>query len=129
MRFLRFRLWLADILECERPDVIAFERAHHRGGAATAVGVGLMTQMQTEAARLGIETLPVHSSTLKKYATGTGKASKDAMRGACWSAWRFLPLSDDEADARCTLAWAAHELKVTIYFPPWQGGRIQVGKR
>lgn len=131
MRFLRFRRWLAEMLELGFADdegdgravhVIAFERAHHRGGPATEVGVGLMTTMLSEAARVGCETLPVHTATLKQHATGKGNASKEEMRQAAGDKWFGAPgyrlperpeaFTDDEADALCVLSWALDELGV-----------------
>lgn len=134
MRFLRFRRWLGEVLtlgacagnkvqSAPTVDVIAYEQAHHRGGAATACLVGLATVMLEEAARLGIEVSPVKTGTLKKHATGSGAASKADMIEAATVHWALdstspcarvsgLPLSDDEADALCVLAWACDELGV-----------------
>lgn len=133
MRFLRFRAWLREmkgiglctcrvggLCSCYAVDVIAYERAHHRGGAATALCVGLVTVMLEEAARLGIEVAPVHTATLKKHATGKGNAGKDDMVRAAVRRWGPeleaqkgsegpLP-EDDEADALCILAWALDEV-------------------
>ena len=41
LMFLRFRAWLSQIIATARPDLIAYERAHHRGGAATEICVNL----------------------------------------------------------------------------------------
>lgn len=144
MRFVRFARWLEEITRDPLPtslslgmkasdtkinregrvDVIAFERAHHRGGPATEVGVGLMTHMLACAAAYGIETLPVHTATLKKHATGRGNAKKPDMILAASKRWPNVvglrgahlahgnpanPLGDDEADALCVLAWALEE--------------------
>jgi len=44
MRFLRCRAWLNEMLKLlGKIDIIVYEQAHHRGGAATAVCVGLIT--------------------------------------------------------------------------------------
>ena len=107
MRFLRFARWLRELGADLGPgDVIAFERAHHRGGPATEVGVGLMAHMMSVAAERGCETLPIHTATLKKHATGAGNAGKDLMVAAADKRWGRRPETDDEADALCVLAWA-----------------------
>ena len=103
MRFLMFRQWLAVMLGVNRPDVVVYEQAHHRGGAATEVGVGLTTRVQEECASRDIPYAAVHTATLKKWATGSGRASKqDMMARASEIAGRDIP-SDDEADAICLL--------------------------
>lgn len=135
MRFLRFRRWLLEVTRDPLPtglalggggievradgrvDVIAYERAHHRGGAATAVCAGFAAVMQEVAADLGIELLPVHTRTLKKHATGMGNASKHDMIAAAMNRWGISdingPIDDDEADALCVLSWALEECGVT----------------
>jgi Holliday junction resolvasome RuvABC endonuclease subunit len=90
-----------------KPILIAYEQAHHRGGAATEVGVGLSTRVQEVAALLDIpHYVAVHTATLKKWATGKGTASKDEMKAAARRLWGVEPSTFDEADALCLLAYA-----------------------
>jgi len=112
MRFLRFRRWLHETLETMMGDidVICYEQAHHRGGAATAVCVGMVAILQTFAAECGFELLTVHTATLKKYATGSGRASKDDMVKAAEERFDKKMFDDNEADALFILAWAIDEL-------------------
>jgi len=112
MRYLRFRAWLGGVLDQVRPDVVAFEQAHHRGGPATEIGVGLSTRVMESCAERGIEYTSVHTGTLKKHATGKGSANKDAMVQAARDRWHIVPETDDQADALCVLAWAMDELGV-----------------
>lgn len=90
MLFLKFNRWLDRVgisflergaggLKWVPAELIVFEQAHHRGGAATEIAVGLMTRVLEFCARYGIEHAPIHSMTLKKWATGSGKADKQAM--------------------------------------------------
>src|SRR5207245_367987 len=85
-RFLRFRRWLADIDQLcvsrtgQALALIAYEQPHHRGGHATEVAHGFSTRLQEHAAATtGCECVAVHSATLKKRTTGSGRASKDEM--------------------------------------------------
>lgn len=112
MRFLRCRAWLSEMLELVggHADVIVYEQAHHRGGAATAVCVGLVTEVQAFAAEHDIELMPVHTGSLKKWATGKGNASKEDMTAA--ARIRGWDVEDDnEADAALLLDYALCELR------------------
>lgn len=112
MRFLRARRWLREVLSLAGgKGVIAYEQAHHRGGHATAVGVGLVTVVLEEAADQGWETTNVHTSALKKHATGKGNAKKPDMVAAARARWEREDVTDDnEADALLVLAWALDEI-------------------
>ncbi len=111
MRYLRFNCWLEDVAAGRwKPDVIVFEQAHHRGGAATGVAAGFSTRVLEFCARYGIEHPSVHTATLKKFATGKGNADKGAMVEEARK--RFGPdLEDDnEADALWLLEYARREI-------------------
>ncbi|WP_333664721.1 hypothetical protein [Desulfobacter postgatei] len=115
MRFLRFRAWLKEI-DQQSPgkiDLVVYEQAHHRGGAATQLSVGLMTDVLAWAADIGAETMPVHTATLKKYATGSGNAGKDQMIGEAIRRG-YKPIDDNEADACLLLEYALDELKEKV---------------
>ena len=110
-RFLRFRKWLLDMSElCRRQtgrdlELIVYEQAHHRGGAATEVCVGLTTRLQEHQAGIaGCECVAVHTATLKKRATGRGNAKKPEMIAAARERWGIVPSDDNHADALCLLA-------------------------
>ena len=111
MRFLRARAWLGEMFQLlgGKIDVIVYEQAHHRGGAATAVCVGLVTEVQAFAAENKIELMPVHTATLKKFATGSGRANKEVMVLAAQDrGWN--PQDHNEADAQLLLEYAISEL-------------------
>ena len=112
MRFLKFRGWLSTMLEI-LPDikVIIYEQAHHRGGAATACGVGMVTVVLEFAAQHNIETMSVHSGTLKKYATGKGNAGKPEMIAEAINRG-YSPIDDNEADAQLMLEYAMEKLGI-----------------
>lgn len=88
----------------------AYERASHRGNAATKIGVGLSSVVLLAGALYGVRVMDVAASSLKKWATGHGFASKDAMRArASLIAGRPIE-SDDEGDALCVAAWCQAQL-------------------
>lgn len=97
--FLRARKWLSETCAMTIPDLIAYEQAHFRGGAATEICVGLQTRAQEIAAERGIESVPIPTITLKKWATGSGKGDKAAMIVQAAYLLGRQPLDDNEADA------------------------------
>lgn len=129
-QFLRFRAFVRSLLvKVDAPGpkpVVAFERPHHRGGAATDLAAGFRAVLLEEAASYGLEVMTVASSTLKKHATGCGKAGcgkiknaterrvamKAAMKRAAARRWNLArePESDDEADALCVLSWVLDQI-------------------
>jgi crossover junction endodeoxyribonuclease RuvC len=111
MRYLRFNRWLEEMASADpRPDVIVFEQAHHRGGAATEVAAGFSTRVLEFCARHGIEHASVHTATLKKFATGKGNADKEAMLGAARERFKPNLADDNEADALWILEYASNEI-------------------
>ena len=109
MRFARWRGWFIGLLEDWQPGLVAYEQAHARGGAATDVLVGLATRVQECCAERGIEYVPIHTSTLKKWATGNGAAKKAAMVEAATARAGRTIESDDEADAYLVVCLAAEK--------------------
>ncbi len=110
MRFLRCRGWLNEMLALLGGiDVIVYEQAHHRGGAATACCVGLVSTVQAFAAEHDVELMAVHTGELKRWATGKGNAGKPAMieaaRSRGWS-----PTDDNEADGQLLLEYSVESL-------------------
>lgn len=122
MRFLRFRKWLREMLALgeigtsfsERsPGVIVYEQAHHRGSFATELAVGLVTDVLAEAARVGAEHMPVHTGSLKKWATGKGNAGKPMMIARAEELYPDVSIIDDNhADALLLLAHGIEETGV-----------------
>ena len=113
MRFLRFRKWLTEMVRLVSPNVIAYERsAHFKGVPAAEVCHGFQTVMLELAAQHEIDTAPVQNSSLKKYMTGKGNASKEEMVEAAIKRWRLDETpTHDQADALAVLAWAIEETR------------------
>lgn len=113
MRFLRFRKWLSSMTDDYSPGLYIYEQAHHRGGAATELCVGFVTRIQEEAATHNALHVPVHSATLKKWATGSGRAGKDEMIVRAEERWGVLPSTHDQADALILLAYGLETYGIT----------------
>ena len=111
-RSVRARGALRALAEKHRADVIAWERivsasTKFRGSDATASLYGLQTQLVEVAFVSGAETHTVAPATLKKFATGDGRADKARMVLEARKRWvGWTPATHDEADARWVLLWA-----------------------
>lgn len=108
MRFLRFNRWLREV--AVRVELIIYEQAHNRGGAATEIANGFTTRVQEFCAEHGIEHSSVHTATLKKFATGSGRAGKEEMVQAAQKSLGYQGNDDDEADALWLLEYARKEI-------------------
>lgn len=115
MRYLRARAWLRDMQkQAGKIDFIVYEQPHLRGGHSSEVLMGFVTEIQTFAAEVGAQHSTVHTGTLKKFATGSGNASKKEMVRAAERRYPGCftgdPKDDNEADARHLLMYAENEI-------------------
>ena len=104
MRYLRFERWLNETLEITgQIDAVYFEevRRHLGVDAAHAYG-GFLASLSAwcEEQSIPYEGIPV--GTIKKFITGKGNASKDAVISAV-KALGHNPEDDNEADALALL--------------------------
>jgi hypothetical protein len=76
-----------------------------------------VTEIQAFAASKGIELMPVHTASLKKFATGSGRANKLEMIEAA-KARGWTPVDDNEADASLLLEYGLFELNGPVIFTP-----------
>jgi len=79
-------------------DHVVYERSHFRG-AASFLLVGMSTHVLSACAQWSIPVSDVHTLTLKKWATGDGRASKADMMQRATEATGKVYESDDESDA------------------------------
>ena len=110
MRFFNFRVWLERMLNKFPVKLVVYEQSHHRGGAATMVSVGMTTRIQEICEIRDVKYTPVHSATLKKFATGKGNAPKERMLELAIETWGAQIIDDNEADARWLLYYAQKEI-------------------
>ncbi|MCC6007230.1 MAG: hypothetical protein JJU40_06115 [Rhodobacteraceae bacterium] len=107
MRYLRFTNWLTEIDRLSGPiAAIWFEEVRrHAGTDAAHVYGGLMASLTTWGELRGVPYEGVPVGTIKKFLTGQGNASKQAMIDAA-RARGYSPADDNEADAIAILLWA-----------------------
>jgi Holliday junction resolvasome RuvABC endonuclease subunit len=106
-KFLRFRGWLRDWLEQEKPDALAYEEVRRwSSGDAAKAYCGLRAVMLMECY---IRSIPVQGyavGTVKKHFTGKGNATKQEMIDEACRRYGNHITSDDEADAIAVLSTA-----------------------
>ena len=98
-----------DFLVHTRPDVVVHSRPFARGAAATRLLWGMAGILEAAAHNAGCAVLDFTDGEIKKWATGSGKATKDDMIAAA----QWLGYSGDnehEADAWCLLHMAQSTL-------------------
>jgi Holliday junction resolvasome RuvABC endonuclease subunit len=106
MRYLRFRRWIAEVLDGEKPEAVHFEEVRrHAGTDAAHVYGGMLAELTAECELRGVPYQGVSVGTIKRHATGKGNAPKEAMVAAV-RALGFSPADDNEADALALLDWA-----------------------
>jgi Holliday junction resolvasome RuvABC endonuclease subunit len=113
IRFLAFRTWLESVHDKEHLERIAYEQTltRHRSGAQAALANGLVAIMEAFASQRGVELVTINNATLKKWATGSGRAEKADMLLAAQRRWgkRCLPKDQhDTVDAVWILNWTLH---------------------
>lgn len=111
MKWIRFGTWMRNIVSLCNPDIIVYEQAHHRGGAATHSAHSLISQVEVVATEEGIEVTNYHTASIKKHATGKGRVGKDEMLDAAKERWPDVEIIDhNHADALWLLDLARSEL-------------------
>ena len=109
LMFLRFRNWLTEMVTSHKPEMLVYEQAHHRGGAATEICVNLTGRVQEIGDEYNLHVANVRTTTLKLFATGKGNAGKTAMIAVAKNILGRDPIDDNEADAICLALWADNE--------------------
>jgi hypothetical protein len=120
LRYLLFRKWLSELLStCYPFPLVVYESPHHRGGHATEIAYGLATRVQELCAARDLLYAAVHSASLKKFATGSGRADKLAMRAAAASYFPTVTAVDDnQVDACLLVAYAQANLAPGLLYGP-----------
>lgn len=91
-------------------DLIVFETPHMRGGPATRSCVGYASIVEYFAALNNLQVDEYRPDAVKRFACGSGKASKEQMIEAA-KALGYSPKNDNDADAIHLLLLAESNLK------------------
>lgn len=117
MRWIDFKAWLNRLLDAAPADLLVYEQAHHRGGAATHVGHSLIACVEEVAAERKLEITPRHTSEIKKHALGGRKAKKGESKELMlklarkyWPKTEFI--TNDQSDAKWLLDLVESELGI-----------------
>jgi hypothetical protein len=94
-----------DFLRHARPDIVVHSRPFVRGEAATRLLWGMAGILEATAHRAGCAVLDFSDTEIKKWATGSGKASKEEMICAARE-MGYTGDNEHEADAWCLLRFA-----------------------
>lgn len=110
-RWMDFKEWLDDMVGMHGTDVIVAEASLHQPGTAGRMANAMHTMIEVVCDKYQLDYKRVAASTLKKYATGSGRGDKAAM----WQAAKArgiasVPVDDNHLDALWVLDWALHEL-------------------
>ena len=98
-RFVELLDWLRQFNKViYMADLIVFETPHMRGGPATRSCVGFSSMVEYFAALNGLQVDEYCPDAIKRFATGTAKASKEQMIEAARKLG-YNPKDDNEADA------------------------------
>ncbi len=109
IRFAWFRDWIKEMFDLQRPELVVYEETHMQGKAGSEIHHFCYGTVKALCAERDIPCKTVSPLSLKKWATGSGKAEKCDMKRAAVS--RFPCYDDeldegaDEADALLMLAW------------------------
>lgn len=115
--FMRVRTWLVHMMGFRpRLHLVAYERAHHRGGPATEILVGMATRVQEIGTELELPVTPVTTAEVRRQAkdlcsglAGPKLAGKAASIRAAARQLGRDPIDDNEADAIMVALVAAAE--------------------
>ena len=109
--FSLFNIWMADQIIDMRPELVVYEdqTGHSQRANGMKIRLGMQAGVLLTAWRHERVCLPLYSGTIKKHATGNGRAGKpDMIDAARAMGWRIA--TDHEADA----AWMAHYAITTL---------------
>lgn len=119
MRYIRFEKELHRIIKAWDVGLIIHEQTLLRGGAATEIANGLKALILKTAVECNIEVSCVHTTELKKWATGNGSADKALMiqtatrymtdQNQRYAVCKPYPIDDNEADAVLIGLWASSQ--------------------
>jgi hypothetical protein len=119
LRWIRYGAWLDRLPFAAGRGLVVYEAAQYAArfssSAAADLVSGFTTRLEERAARHDWEIVPVAISTLKKWATGSGRAGKTAIADALRNRFGMYVADDNQADA-VALWWYAY--REVLHRPP-----------
>jgi Holliday junction resolvasome RuvABC endonuclease subunit len=109
-RLLAIQQWLLKF-QWTRADIVVYETPLVRGQGATRMLWGIAALLEAAATGATLPILDVAVPTIKKFATGSGNAPKDAMLVAAAKKFGYTGADEHEADAICLLHYAITNLE------------------
>ena len=98
MRVVRFRAKVKELIELEKIDLVAYERAAGMYKSSIIVESEMIGVLKLLCNELNIDMACYSATEIKKFATGKGNAKKEAMIEAA-KELGYNPKDDNEADA------------------------------
>lgn len=100
-KFHNFGQWLNNKIALDMIDVVAYERYVMARGRSINLLSGLRAMIEESCWLFNARPVPYSASTIKKHATGNGKATKHMMMDAAEAKWKnyINILDDNHADA------------------------------
>ena len=98
MRVVRFRAKVKELIELEKIDLVAYERAAGMYKSSIIVESEMIGVLKLLCNELNIDLACYSATEIKKFATGKGNAKKEAMIEAA-KELGYNPKDDNEADA------------------------------
>jgi Holliday junction resolvasome RuvABC endonuclease subunit len=109
-RFLDFRNWLIQLIRTHNIYRVFFERVYrHSGTEAAHVYGAFMYTLAAVCEEMHVKCIGIPVTTIKKFATGRGNASKEDMINFA-KRWGYNPLDDNSADALAILLTGLYSL-------------------
>lgn len=108
MLFIKFRNWLGSILDLN-VKLVVYEQTFSKSRAASELLSNLRGRIEEECDARKINYTTVYATSLKKWATGSGKADKGQMMARAVAVLGRKPIDDNESDAALIGAYAVEE--------------------
>lgn len=111
MRYVILRRKLADAIDGHRIKYVAYEEVRgHKGVDASHIYGGIIATLAALCEERRLPYKGVHTATVKKAATGSGRANKVDVMDAAVRRWDWPVQDDNEADA----LWVAECLRMEL---------------
>ncbi len=108
-RFAQAQQFFSKMIDIYGPDLCVYEDVKRWMSAQAArIYGGLTGHLLTEAHHASVPIASYAPTQIKKFATGSGKASKEEMMECCRNATGIIPADDNEADAIWLAKLAVH---------------------